>query len=118
MRAASTWFRAISLGVFCREDPSTRAIIRSRKLSPKAGGDPDHDPVGEHLRAPGDRGPVTAGLADHGCGLAGDGGLIDAGHPLDDVAVAGDDLAGLDDDQVADPQLGPGDGLLTAVGQQ
>ena len=32
--AARTWFSAISLGVFCRAEPSTRAIIRSRKLSP------------------------------------------------------------------------------------
>ena len=36
MRAASTWLRAISLGVFWRCEPSTRAIIRSRKLSPNA----------------------------------------------------------------------------------
>ena len=32
--ATSRMFRAISLGVFCRDAPSTRAIIRSRKLCP------------------------------------------------------------------------------------
>ncbi len=32
--AARMMVSAISLGVFCREAPSTRAIIRSRKLSP------------------------------------------------------------------------------------
>ena len=32
--AARMIVSAISLGVFCREAPSTRAIIRSRKLSP------------------------------------------------------------------------------------
>ena len=32
--AASRMFSAISLGVFCRFAPSTRAIIRSMKLSP------------------------------------------------------------------------------------
>ena len=37
-----------------------------------------------------------------GRGLAGDGRLVDGGDALDDVAVAGDDLAGLDDDPVAD----------------
>ena len=34
VRLASRMFSAISLGVFCREAPSTRAIIRSMKLSP------------------------------------------------------------------------------------
>ena len=34
MSAASRMFSAISLGVFCRLAPSTRAIIRSMKLSP------------------------------------------------------------------------------------
>ena len=45
---------------------------------------------------------VAAGLADDRSRLAGDGGLVDAGDPLDDVAVAGDDLAGHDDDPVAE----------------
>ena len=34
VRLASRMFSAISFGVFCRAAPSTRAIIRSRKLSP------------------------------------------------------------------------------------
>lgn len=34
MRDASRMFRAISLGVFCREAPSTRLIMRSMKVSP------------------------------------------------------------------------------------
>ena len=34
MRPASRMLSAISLGVFCREAPSTRAIIRSRNVSP------------------------------------------------------------------------------------
>ncbi len=34
MRPASRMFRAISFGVFCRSAPSTRAIMRSRNVSP------------------------------------------------------------------------------------
>ncbi len=34
VRLASRMFSAISFGVFCRDAPSTRAIIRSMKLSP------------------------------------------------------------------------------------
>ncbi|GAA3467397.1 hypothetical protein GCM10018965_019500 [Nonomuraea roseola] len=74
-------------------------------------GDPDGDLVGEHLGAAGHRGTVTAGLADHRSGLAGDGRLVHAGDALDHVAVTGDDLPGLDDDDVALPQLGRGDQL-------
>ena len=63
--------------------------------------DLDHEPVGEELRAAGDGRAVAAGLADHGRGLAGDRGLVDRADALDDLAVGGDDLARLDDDDVA-----------------
>ena len=50
--------------------------------------------------------PVTAGavaarLADHGGGLARDGGLVDRADALDDLAVGGDQVARGDDDDVA-----------------
>ena len=64
-------------------------------------GDPHDDPVRQHRGAAGDRRAVAAGLADHRRGLAGDGRLVDAGDALDDVAVAGDHLAGDDDHRVA-----------------
>ena len=38
VRPASRMFRAISFGVFWRAEPSTRAIIRSRKVSPGRAG--------------------------------------------------------------------------------
>ena len=41
-------------------------------------------------------GAVAAGLADDGGRLAGDGRFVDRGDALDDLAVAGDDLPGLD----------------------
>ena len=60
----------------------------------------------EHARAAGDRAAVAAGLADHRRRLAGDRRLVDRGDALDHGAVAGDQLAGLDDHDVAAVQLG------------
>ena len=106
--AASRMFSASSFGVFCRFAPSTSAIIRSMKVSPGLGGDLHDDPVGQHLGAAGDRGAVPAGLPDDRGGLAGDGRLVHRGDALDDVAVTGDDLARLDDHEVAEGELGAG----------
>jgi len=61
---------------------------------------------------------LAAGLADDGCGLAGDGGLVDAGDAFDDVAVARDDLAGHHDHPVAELELGGGDVLHGTVALQ
>ena len=115
---ASRMVRAISLGVFWRLAPSTSAIIRSRKVWPALGGDPHDDPVGEHLGPAGDRRAVAAGLADDRGRLAGDGRLVDRGDALDDLAVGGDEVAGLAHHEVALGQRGGGHQLLGAVGQQ
>ena len=74
--------------------PSTRAIIRSRNVSPGFDVMLHDDLVGEHTGAAGDGRAVAARLADHRRGLAGDRRLVDDGDALDDVAVAGDHLAG------------------------
>ena len=63
--------------------------------------DLDHDPVRQHARAAGDRAAVAAGLADHRRRLARDRGLVDRRDALDHGAVAGDQLARLDDHDVA-----------------
>ena len=76
--------------------------MRSRKVSPGAGGDAHDDLVGQHARAAGDRRAVAAGLADDGRRLAGDGRLVDRGDALDDLAVGRDHLAGRHDDDVVD----------------
>ena len=61
-----------------------------------------HDqPVGEHARAAGHGAAVAAALADHRRALAGDRALVDRGDAFDDLAVARDDVAGLDQDDVA-----------------
>ena len=71
-------------------------------------GDLDDEPVGEQARTAGDRGAVAAGLADHRRRLAGDRRLVDRADALDHLAVGGDHLAGLDDDDVAALQLRAG----------
>ena len=75
----------------------------------------DHEPVGEQPRAAGDAGAVAAGLADHRRRLAGDRRLVDRADTLDDLAVGGDDLARLDDHDVALLELGRRDLLDGAV---
>ncbi len=81
------------------------------------GRDLDDDPVREDLRAAGDGRAVAARFADDGRGLAGDGGLVDRGDAFDDVTVARDDVAGLADHEVADPQVGAGYPLLVRADQ-
>ena len=93
------------------DGPLDQGDHRSRNDSARLGRDPDDDAVGQDAGAAGDAGAVAAGLADHRGRLAGDGRLVDRGDALDDLAVAGDDLPGLDDDEVAGPQLGRRDDL-------
>ena len=66
---ASKIFSAISLGVFCRSAPSTKAIMRSRKVSP--GLEVMRTLIqSERTRVPPVTGrAVTAGLADDRRGL-------------------------------------------------
>ena len=102
---ASRIVRAISFGVFCRLAPSTRAIMRSRKVSPGLDVMRTDDLVREHPGPARDRGAVAAALADDRCRLARDGGLVDRGDALDHVAVAGDHLPGGHHAEVAELQL-------------
>ena len=67
----------------------------------RLGGDAHLDPVGEHLRAAGDRRAVAAAFADDRRGLAGDRRFVDRGDALDDLAVGRDEVAGLDQHDVA-----------------
>ncbi len=64
VRPASRMLSAISFGVFWRSAPSTSAIMRSMKVAPGAAVMRTLDPVGQDLRAAGDRRAVAAGLAD------------------------------------------------------
>src|SRR6185312_5054201 len=68
--------------------------------------DPDDEPVGEDTRPAGDRAPVAAALADDRGALAGDRALVDRGDAVDDLAVPGDGVAGLDQHVVPLAELG------------
>ena len=69
------------------------------------------NPIGEHLRAAGDRRAVTAQFTDDRSQLARDGGLVDRGYALDDLAVRRNGVAGLNQNHVADLQTGARDQL-------
>ena len=79
--------------------------------------DAHDDAIGQHLGAAGHRRAVAAALANDRRRLAGDGRLVDRGHAFDDLAVAGDELAGLDDDAVAGAQGGRAHDLGQPVAQ-
>ena len=102
---------AISFGVFCRSAPSTMAIMRSRKVAPGCAVIAHLDPVGDDAGAAGDGRAVAAGFADHRRGFAGDRGFVDRGDALDDLAVGRDDVAGLDQHDVARPEVAARAGL-------
>ena len=97
-------FSAISFGVFWRSAPSTSAIMRSRNVSP------GFEVMRTLIQSESTRGAaghgaaVAAGLADDRRALAGDDRFVDRRDALDDLAVAGDDVAGFADDDVAGPQ--------------
>ena len=107
---------AISFGVRCRFAPSTSAIMRSRNVSPGSAlirmtSSSLTSCVPPVTRAA----DVGARLLEDGGGLARDGRLVDVRHALDDVAVAGNDLAGPDHDDVAATQSRRTDLLEAAV---
>ena len=67
----------------------------------RRGGDPTTSQSESTPGAAGDRRAVAAALADHRRGLAGDRRLVDRGDALDDLAVGRDQVAGLDQHDVA-----------------
>ena len=79
------------------------------------GGDADADPVGQHLRAAGDGRTIAAGFADDRSGFAGDRRLVDRSHALDHLAVGGDRIAGFDQDDIADLELGRRDEAIVLL---
>ena len=71
----------------------------------RRGGDPHLDEVGEHRRSAGDGRAIAAGLANDRRGLAGDRRFIDGGDALEDLAVAGNDLARFDQHDIAEAKI-------------
>ena len=98
------------VGRLLRSAPSTSVIIRSRKVEPGAA------VIRTTIQS--DRTcvpPVTAERSPPdsrmtGANFAGDRRLVDRGHALDDFAIRRDDVARLDQDDVAKFQVVPGTG--------
>ena len=105
VRPASRMPRAISFGVLRRVGALDERDHPVQEGLARLLGDLDDDAVRQHAGAAGHGAAVAAGLADHRGGLAGDRRLVDRGDALDHGAVAGDDLAGLDHDDVAAAQV-------------
>ena len=98
---ASRMLSAISFGVFCRTAPSTSAIMRSRKVEPCAAVIRTLS-QSEVTRVP----PVTAERSPPLSRMTGADSpviaeFVDRGDALDDLAVARDEIAGLDQHEVA-----------------
>ncbi len=98
---ASRMLSAISFGVFCRTAPSTSAIMRSRKVEPCAAVMRTLS-QSEVTRVP----PVTAERSPPLSRITGADSpviaeFVDRGDALDDLAVARDEVAGLDQHEVA-----------------
>ena len=66
----------------------------------------DLDPVGKNAGAAGHGRAIAATLADHGRGLAGDRRFVDRGDAIDNIPIARDEVAGLDEERDR-PASGP-----------
>ena len=99
--------RLLPLGAFDQRDHAVEKRLAG------IGGDAHDQPVGQHARAAGDAAAVAAAFADDRRAFAGDGAFVDGGDAFDDFAVAGDELAGFDEHDVALAQASTADtGLL------
>ncbi len=79
------------------------------------GGDADLDLVGEDFGAAGNGAAVAAGFANDRSAFAGDDRFVNGGDAFDDFAVAGNEIAGFGDDDIAGAELGSGDQFHLAV---
>ncbi len=105
VRPASRIDSASSFGVFCRSAPFDQRDHPVDEGRARRGGDLHLDEVGQHRRSAGDGRSIAAGLANDGRGLAGDRRFIDGGDALEDLAVAGNDLARFDQDDIAEAKI-------------
>ena len=116
VRPTSRMLSAISFGVFCRSAPSTSLIMRSRKVEPGA--------AVMRTRIQSDSTcvpPVTAERSPPDSRMTGaDSPVIAASlteaMPSIDLAVGRDDVAGLDQHDVADLEAGAGHQLVSPCG--
>ena len=84
--------RLLPLGPFDQRDHAIQ------KRFAGVGGDAHDQPVGEDARAAGDAAAVAAAFADDRGAFAGDGAFVHGGDAFDHFAVAGNQVAGFDQD--------------------
>jgi hypothetical protein len=76
---------------------------------------PNDNAVAQHTRAASYRAAIAAAFANHRSGFAGDGSFINAGDPFNHIAICGNHVAGLANDEVALLQDWCGHFFLTAI---
>ncbi|MCY1529697.1 hypothetical protein D9M68_648570 [compost metagenome] len=105
--------RLLALGAFHHGDHAVQEAFA------RIGRDAHEDPVRQDAGAARDGGKVAAGFADHRRRFAGDGAFVHRGHAGDDLPVARDGFARLDQHDVAPTQQAGGlaDGLAAPVGR-
>ncbi len=96
----------------CAFDQRDHAI---EKRFAGVGCDLDLDVIAEDARAAGDRRAIATGFANHRSGFAGDGGFVDRGDALDNLAVAGNKFSRRNRNEIAGAQLGAGNFFDLAV---
>ena len=101
--------RLLPLGAFDQGDHAVEKGFAG------VGGDAHDEPVGEDARAAGDALRSPPALADDRGALAGDGAFIDRGDAFDDLAVRGDQIARLDQDDIALAECGSLHGTVLGV---
>ena len=95
-------------------DQSNHAVEKAAALFHR---NPNDNAVAQDARAAGDGAAVAAAFANDRSGFAGDGSFIDAGDSFDHIAVRGNHIARLANDEVVLLQDRCGDFFLTAVVQ-
>ena len=109
---AISFGRLLTIGALDQRDHAVNEGLAS------FGRDAHHDAVRQDLGAARHRRTVTAGFADDRRRLARDGRLVHRGNALDDLAVGGNDVAGLADHQVTLGEIRRRDQLFSAVGRR
>ena len=79
--------------------------------------DADDDSVAENSRAARDCAAVAAALADDRGGFSGNGGFINAGNAFHHIAVSGDHVTHLAQDEITLVQIRSGNLFLKAIAQ-
>src|SRR5262249_28762907 len=99
VRFRCTWTRPGRLTRFGSWRPLETSLKRFRGGERGTIADANEESTGEHQGASEDIG-TAAGFAEHRARQAGDDRLVHGGGPFDDLTVAGNQLAGLGQDQV------------------